>query len=72
MERRWLKEIETALEVHGITVNACDQGRKHAKLRIERGGIRGVVVVAASPSDRRAIHNIVTNAKRSLTEAIER
>jgi ribosomal protein L20 len=72
MERRWLKQIEDALEMHGITVNACDQGRKHAKLRIERDGIRGFVVVAVSPSDHRAIHNIVKNAKRSLSTVVDR
>lgn len=72
MERRWLKQIEDALETHGITVSSCEQGRKHAKLRIERDGIRGFVVVSVSPSDNRVLHNIVKSAKHSLVAPVKR
>lgn len=72
MKKKWLDQIETALAVHNITVIECRDGRKHTKLTIMRGGETRLLVVAVSPSDHRAIHNITSVAKKTFNSSVNR
>ena len=68
MERRWLKQVTDALEMHGITVIGHKDGRKHVKITITDGKSTRFIVTSISPSDRRVLKNIVQSAKRTLSE----
>jgi len=72
MERRWLNEIERALNPHGIRIVSHKDGKKHAKIMVTDGKSTRFIVVSVSPSDHRATMNIVQNAKRMLNASIAR
>ena len=68
MERRWLKQITDALEMHGITVVGFKDGKKHVKVTITDGKTTRFIVTSVSPSDRRSMMNIVQTAKKTLSK----
>lgn len=68
MERRWFKQVKDALEMHGITVNGYKDGKKHVRVMIEGNGVSCFLITSASPSDRSTLKNLVSTAKRALSE----
>lgn len=66
MKIRWLNEMRDALSRHGIRVISCEQGKKHVRLTITDGKAQGFLFTALSPSDHRAIKNLVKSARHML------
>lgn len=69
MKIRWLNEMKDALSHHGIRVICCEQGKKHVRLTITDGKAQGYLFTAMSPSDHRAIKNLVRSAKHMLVSS---
>lgn len=67
--RKMLKEVSIMLATFGIKVVGDERGKKHRKLRVSNGIKNAMIVVAISPSDHRAYHNIVKAARNALREA---
>ena len=68
MERRWLKQVTDALNMHGITVVGYKDGKKHVKITITDGKATRFMVTPVSPSDRRTLMNLVRSAKKTLSQ----
>lgn len=68
MERRWLKQVTDALNMHGITVVGYKDGKKHSKITITDGKSTRFMVTPMSPSDRRTLMNLVRSAKKTLAQ----
>jgi hypothetical protein len=68
MERRWLKQVTDALEMHGIAVVGYKDGKKHVKITVTDGKSTRFIVTSVSPSDRRSLMNIVQTAKKTLSK----
>lgn len=67
--RKMLKEVSRMLERHGITVVGTETTKRHRRLWVRANGKTVAVIVAISPSDHRAYHNIVQSARQMLREA---
>ena len=67
--RKMLKEVKRMLAVHGITVIGDERTTRHRRLRVTSDGKTATIIVAISPSDHRAYHNIVRAARQMLREA---
>lgn len=69
MKRRLQKEIGIALSRHGISIVEVYITSRHGKLKISNGRVTAMLYTSLSPSDNRAMLNIVKTAKRALAEA---
>lgn len=67
--RKMLKEVTRMLEKHGITVVGDELTKRHRRLWVRAEGKTVSIIVAISPSDHRAYHNIVRSARQTLREA---
>jgi len=67
--RKMLKELSVMLATYGITIVGDKMGKKHRKLLVSNGDKTAMVVVAVSPSDKRAYLNITRDARNALREA---
>jgi hypothetical protein len=63
------KEVEGFLGKYDITITGRELARRHWKVWVTDGTKRAMVVMALSPSDHRAYHNIAKSARRALREA---
>jgi hypothetical protein len=66
-----LRELEGFLGKYGISIVDSAPGRTHRKVWITDGVKTVFIVVAVSPSDHRAVHNIAKSARKTLREAHE-
>lgn len=67
------REIDNALrdvaEYHGASVT-FDNGKKHRKVRFAYNGLSQFNVLSSTPSDVRAINNVIARAKRTIKDLI--
>lgn len=68
MKIKWLKEVTHALSLRGIRVISCEQGKKHVRLTITNGKTNRFLFTALSPSDHRAINNVIRSARKTLAD----
>ena len=66
MGKKWYRQIEEALSDAGIHTTGYRHTKKHAKFTITNGSNHAFVITSITPSDHRAIMNIVQSAKRML------
>jgi hypothetical protein len=59
----WYKEVSTVLDQMGI-VYTFEQGKKHTKVWLEKDGKKAMMVISASPSDRRSLMAAKSLARR--------
>ena len=67
--RKMLKEVSVLLATYGIVVVGDERSKKHRKLRVSDGKKTATIIVAISPSDRRAYMNICKSARSALRDA---
>ena len=66
METRWINEIKANLARKGIDAVSYTQGSKHSRITITNGRATCLLFTALTPSDNRAMMNIVKTAKHAL------
>jgi len=59
--------LAAAIIAAGFTPR-LEEGRKHAKVHIERDGRSRFITISASASDHRAVKNMVGDARRVMRE----
>jgi hypothetical protein len=59
----WYKEVSQVLSDLGISYR-FEAGRKHTKVWLQKGERRGMMVISASPSDRRSLMATKSLARR--------
>lgn len=66
---KMFREVEGFLGKYSITIVDRELARRHWKVWVTDGKKKAMVVMALSPSDHRAYHNIAKSARRALREA---
>lgn len=61
--KTWYKEVSHMLDEMGV-VYTFETGKKHTKVWIRKGEKKGLMVISASPSDRRSLMAARTTARR--------
>lgn len=66
-----LKELQNFLSKYGISIVDSTRSKTHRKVWVTDGAKTAFIVVAVSPSDHRAFHNLAQAARKMLREAHE-
>lgn len=66
---KMIREVTQFLQRYDIMVIASHPSRRHRWLEVTDGAKTAMVLISASPSDRRTYHNIVKTARQALREA---
>ena len=61
--KTWYRDVSHALDELGIDYR-FQTGKKHTKVWISRGEKKGLLVISASPSDRRTLNEVKATARR--------